>query len=111
MTGRDLAYLHGQLASCGIVLAPAVPAAPSSPPLAAEVPPIREPTSVDREAVRAILVAAGAPPGDLKWLVRSCPSLEDARGYRPPARQAWCLDCGDVTACDERGCIVCRGAR
>jgi len=105
MTGRDLAYLHGQLASVGIVLEPA--AAPSSAP----APPSRESAQVDREEVRAILVAAGAPPGDLEWLVRSCPSLEDARGYRPPAQQAWCLDCGDVTACDERGCIVCRGAR
>lgn len=111
MTGRDRAYLRGQLASAGIVLDPAVPAAPNSPPPADEVPLTREPAPVDREEVRTILMATGAPPGDLEWLVRSCPSLEDARGYRPPARQAWCLDCSDVTACDERGCITCRGAR
>ena len=71
-----------------------------------------EPVPVDRDEIRAILVAAGAPSGDLEWLVASCPSIEDARGYRPPpARQAWCLDCGDVTACDESGCIACRGGR
>jgi len=61
--------------------------------------------------IRAILVAAGVPPGDLEWLVRSCPSIEDARSYRPPARQAWCLDCDDVQPCDDGGCLTCRGAR
>jgi len=111
MTGRDRTYLHGQLASVGIVLDPAVPAAPNSPPPAAEAPPIREPAPVDREEVRALLVAAGAPPDDLEWLVRSCPSIEDARGYRPPARRAWCLDCDDVRPCDDNGCLTCRGAR
>ena len=74
-------------------------------------PPPREPGPVDRVEVRAILVAAGAPPGDLEWLVRSCPSVEDARGYRPPAREAWCASCGDVRACDSEGCLACRGAR
>jgi len=71
----------------------------------------REPDPVDRDEIRAILMAAGAPADDLEWLVRSCPGLEDARGYRPPARQAWCIDCGDVTACDDRGCIACRGGQ
>ena len=103
MTGRDQAFLRGELAGVGIVLEPA--AEPSS------APPPREPAAVDRVEVRAILVAAGAPPGDLEWLVRSCPSLGDAKCYRPPARQAWCLDCGGVTACDAEGCIACRDKR
>lgn len=105
VTGRDLTYLRGQLASVGIVLDPVAETAPSSPPASAA------PAEVDREEVRRILVEAGAPATDLDWLVASCPSIEDARGYRPPAREAWCIDCGGVRACDANGCIVCRGDR
>jgi hypothetical protein len=97
--------MRGELAGVGIVLEPA--AEPSS----ALVAPPSEPAPVDRAEIRAILVAAGAPPGDLEWLVRSCPTVEHARGYRPPPRQAWCLDCEDVQPCDGEGCLACRGAR
>lgn len=107
MTGRDQTFLRGQLASVGIVLEPAV--APS--PAAARAPGADHPPAVDRDEVRAILVDAGAPAADLEWLIASCPSVEDARSYRPPPRQAWCIDCGGVTACDAKGCIVCRGGR
>lgn len=65
-------------------------------------------TAGERAEVRAILVAAGAPAEDLEWLVESCPSLADARGYRPPPQQAWCARCDGVRAVDERGCIACR---
>lgn len=106
MTGRDLNYLHGQLASVGIVLEPAAgscssPPGPATPAAAA---------TVDRAEVRSILVAAGAPAKDLDWLVASCPSIEDALGYE---RQAWCARCDGVTACDDQdqSCIACRGSR
>jgi hypothetical protein len=104
MTGRDQAFLRGQLASVGILLDPPTPAA--APPPAKQAP-----SSVDRDEVRTILVAAGAPAHELEWLVASCPSVEDARGYRPPPRLAWCIDCGDIRPCDDDGCFVCRGGQ
>jgi len=106
MTSRDRAFLRGQLATVGILLEPA-----TSPCLSAAPAAPNEPSRVDRDEVRAILVAARAPADDLDWLVASCPSVDDARGYRPPARQAWCIDCGGISACDDQGCIVCRGGR
>jgi len=104
-SARDRAYLRGQLASVGIFLGEA-----------AQVPPAgtagREPITVDeRDEMRRVLVAGGAPAQDLEWLVASCPSLNDARDYRPPARWAWCVDCGQERPCDQRGCITCREAR
>jgi hypothetical protein len=104
MTGRDQAFLRGQLASVGILLDPPTPTA-------AATPAAKDESSVDRDQVRAILVAAGAPTEDLNWLIASCPSIEDARGYRPPPRSAWCIDCADVRPCDDGGCLVCRGGR
>ena len=106
---RDRTFLRVQLASIGIVLEPAV--APSSEPGAATVPGPAATPEVDRDQVREILVAAGASETDLDWLVRSCTSIEDAKGYRPPARQAWCVSCGGVTDCDGKGCIACRRPR
>jgi hypothetical protein len=73
--------------------------------------------SADRAAagrprrVRAILAGAGAPARDLDWLVASCASVEDGRGYRPPPRHAWCVDGRGVAACDDLGCIACQGVR
>lgn len=64
----------------------------------------------DRASIRAALVAAGAPDRDLEWLVASCPSLEDARTYRSPARMAWCPLCDAAALVDERGCVSCRTA-
>lgn len=58
--------------------------------------------------IRAILVAAGAPSEDLEQLVAACPSLDEARGYRPPPREAWCAACGGVRPCDAGGCVVCQ---
>ena len=57
--------------------------------------------------------SSALPPRDPapEWLVRSCPSVADARRYRPPSRHAWCVECGDVRPCDSEGCLACRGAR
>jgi hypothetical protein len=104
MTGRDRAFLHGQLASVGIVLEPIAAPLSVAPAPAATAP-------VDRDEVRAILEAAGAPVADLEWLVASCLSIDDAKDYRPPPREAWCASCGGVRACDQRGCLVCQAAR
>ncbi len=70
--------LRARLAAVGIVLDE--PAAPKS--TATSSP--RTSTVVDREAVRAILVAAGAPKRDLEWLVVSAPSVQAAMAYSPP---------------------------
>jgi hypothetical protein len=100
MTGRDAAFMRGQLASVGILLEPS--AAPSTPAAPATA------DAVDRDEVRAILIAAGAPARDLEWLVRSCPSIEDARAYRPPHSIAYCARCGGPRAVDPQlGCIEC----
>lgn len=64
----------------------------------------------DRAEVRAILVAADAPAEDLEWLVESCPSVADARSYRPPPRLAWCARCDGVRVADSKGCATCREA-
>ena len=39
--------------------------------------------SVDRERLRAVLSAAGAPDRDIDWLTASCPSMDDALTYKP----------------------------
>jgi hypothetical protein len=100
MIRGDSAYLRGLLASSGILLdEPAIVTAPI----------LRTgPAPVDRDEVRRVLVAAGAPAGDLEWLTASAPSLEAARGYRSPARYAWCLECMGEVPCDDEGCINCR---
>lgn len=79
-TGRDRAYLRGQLASVGILM--------DDPPTHAATPdPVREPVTVDeRDEMRRILTAAGAPVRSLEWLVASCPSINDARSYRAPRK-------------------------
>jgi hypothetical protein len=61
----------------------------------------------DVVAIRAILEAAGAPVRDLEWLVASCPTVADARGYHPPA-VAWCPRCGEAVVVDSQGCVPCR---
>jgi hypothetical protein len=100
MSRGDSAYLRGLLASSGILL----------DELAIVTEPILRtgPAPVDRDEVRQILVADGAPAGDLEWLVSSCPTLDAARGYRAPARYAWCLECMGEVPCDDEGCINCR---
>lgn len=101
---RDAKFMRGQLASVGILLDQPTPARPvgQAPTVAAS------PGGVDREAIRDVLVAAGAPAGDLEWLMASCPSIEAARGYRPPARIAWCIECGDARPCNDDGCLACQ---
>jgi len=37
-----------------------------------------------RDAIREILIAAGAPARDLEWLTASCPDVYSARRYTPP---------------------------
>lgn len=41
-------------------------------------------TDDERWCIREILIDAGAPDGDVEWLTASCPSIDHARGYRPP---------------------------
>jgi hypothetical protein len=96
----DSAYLRGLLALSGIL--PDEPAIVTAPLMRTA------PAPVDRDEVRRILVSAGAPAGDLEWLVRSAISLEAARGYRAPARYAWCVECMGEVACDDDGCLTCR---
>ncbi len=99
---RDSAYLRGQLASVGILLdEPAVPSATATPSRPTSAP-------VDRELIREILVDLRAPANDLEWLTASCPSVEDAREYRPPPVYAWCVVCGGERPTDEAGCMACR---
>ncbi len=76
MNDKSLA-LRARLASVGIFLddAKAQQAPPSS---ATPAPPI------DREAIRAILAPLECP----EWAIISCPSIEHARGYRPPAKES-----------------------
>lgn len=108
MTPRQshLEHMRGLLRVQGIVL---------DEPTEASSTAISSPTAtveaVDRDEVLRILVEAGAPSRDLEWLTDSCISVEHARGYRAPARQAWCFACDRVTECDADGCIDCRGAR
>jgi hypothetical protein len=40
-------------------------------------------TSTDRDRIREILIAAGAPTRDLEWMVASCPDESFALAYRP----------------------------
>lgn len=103
---RDSTFLRAELARvAGIFLGePAVDDRDLKPANTPDAPP-------DRDEVRRILVEAGAPAGDLEWLIASCPSVDDAEGYRAPPRIAWCVDCGQATACDDDGCIACRGDR
>jgi hypothetical protein len=107
VSARDAERMRMELASAGILL--------DRPSATATVPATPAPRpAVDREQVRAILVAAGAPATDLEWLIASCPSLDDARGYQPPTllpRLAWCVDCGDAVPTDSLGCIPCRSGR
>lgn len=73
---RDLrSAMREQLRGVGIELDDPAPRIRATAPTAA--PPI------DRDAVRAILSAAGATDAELAWLVPSCPSLELARAWRP----------------------------
>jgi len=78
VSGRDAAYMRGQLASVGILIAPA------ADPRAAVIARPPAPPTVDRELVREILVSADAPAHHLEWLVASCPSIAAALTYRRP---------------------------
>lgn len=69
--------MRARLASVGIFLDEPKPAAKPARSTSADVNP-------DREAIREILVAAGAPDHDLEWLVNSCPNVDAARTYQPP---------------------------
>jgi len=100
---RDLTeFMHAELArNAGIVLdAPINELAHHVVHEELELP-------VDRDLVRKILRAQGAPDDDLEWLTMSCPSLQDAEMYRPPPRYAWCIECNGVQPSDVNGCIPC----
>lgn len=101
LADRESARMRAELAAVGIILDD------PRPPLSAVAIQQSAPP-VDRDAVRAVLVAAGAPDRDVEWLVASCPSLEDAKAYRPPPIAAWCARCDAATFGDEGGCIPCR---
>src|ERR1700742_432936 len=104
MTSRDRAFLRGQLATVGILLEPATSPSLSAAPAAPNEPPL-----FDRDEVRAIRVTSRAPADDLDWLVASCPSVDDARGYHPPARQGWGIDLGGDLAAGGLGRLLWRG--
>lgn len=96
-------FMRLQLATVGIFL---------DEPKRVHQPPRRqavEPEPVDRGLVREILAAAGAPDRDLDWMVASCPGVEYALAYQPTARQAWCIECSNITLVDDKGCTECRG--
>ena len=94
--------MRGLLAGSGILLED--PARPSA--LRAEAAPFDPP--VDRALIREILIDRGAPAGDLIWLTATCRSERDAEDYKPPARDAWCVDCGGPQPTDAAGCLTCR---
>lgn len=96
----DSERMRLQLASVGILLDDSH--RDVSPANVISVPP------VDRAEVRRILEQAGAPASDLLWLVASCPSIDDARLYQPPAREAWCFTCDGARPIDKHGCMACR---
>lgn len=101
----DRAFMRGILAAYGMPLDKPIEhgqPAPGARPA--------DPAPVDRDAVRALLVAAGAPGRDLEWLVVSCPSIDAARAYRPPPICAWCVDCASEQPIDADGCQTCRAA-
>jgi hypothetical protein len=98
---RDIAFLRDQLASVGIELRTARSATPPARTASSPGAP------VDRERVREILVATGAPAADVEWLVASCPSVADAAAYRPPT-MTWCARCDGVMPVDPGGRRACR---
>lgn len=96
-------FMRLQLASAGIFLDE-----PKERTLE-QKPERQAPEPVDRDMVREILVAAGAPTKDLDWMVASCPGVEYALGYRTTVREAWCVECDGVTdGSADRGCFQCR---
>jgi hypothetical protein len=42
-------------------------------------------TDDERDSIREVLMAAGAPDRDMEWLTKSCPTLADALTYVAPA--------------------------
>jgi hypothetical protein len=99
---NPVATMRALLAQSGIYLDDAPDRDPIAAPVTTDEP------APDRGAIRAILVAAGAPQNDLDWLTASCPSIEAAQGYRPPPRIAWCIACCGPARQDDNGCIDCR---
>ena len=74
---RESQVMRHMLRANGIVLDdPKQASAAARPPRSQSV------EHVDRDEVRAALLAAGAPARDLEWLTESCPSLTAARAYR-----------------------------
>jgi hypothetical protein len=98
---RELDFVRAELARVGIVLDD-----PRDAIAHRDVKPDRV-APVDRDALRAELVTAGALDRELDWLTASFPSVEKARAYHP-AHIAWCPCCDGPTVCDDHGCIACR---
>ncbi len=105
MSGRDARIMRERLAAVGIELEPA----PAERPALRAVPCYPDGVDVDRDAIREVLVAAGAPARDLGWLTSSCPSMAEALAYQPTIHQSWCGQCGGIVACNTDGCIACSG--
>ena len=101
MTSRDRTFMRTQLAQVGIILTEPTPRMPPSATAAIAAEP------VDRELVRVILQHAGAPAGELPWLVASCPSVDDALTYRAATEVAPCADCGVAMRREHAGCAPC----
>lgn len=100
LADREMSIMREMLAAHGIVLDE-----PRNPIADRDVKPSNI-APVDRAAIRAALVAAGAPADELDWLADSCPSIDKARAYRP-ACIAWCPRCDGPTICGADGCMSC----
>ncbi len=72
--------MRAHLASAGIFLDE-----PKQSPKPATTP--RAPVAIDRDEIRRVLAAAGAPARDLDWMVSSCPSVAHALAYRPTIKE------------------------
>lgn len=73
------AELRYMLACVGIKLDD--PIAPSEPKrTVARI----DPDIAERDRIREILIAAGAPGRDIGWLTASCPGVAAAHAYAPP---------------------------
>ena len=79
MTGRDVAFMHAELARNAGIFLDETPRAKSTAPARVATTPSDE----ERAEIRSIIVEAGAPMAHVEWLARSCPSVDDAMTYKP----------------------------
>lgn len=95
--------MRTKLAAVGIMLDESRPARAAERAAPTEAQP-------DRSLIREILSERGAPAKALDWLTASCPSVEDALAYQPPAPIAFCVRCKGPRAFYAYGCVACGAA-